>query len=80
MNTCRKDRKANVFSCFGQQYSVVLFSDTVTQMSMLYKVHILQSYIFPYLVQQVNWEAIQVIGRKVIVSNLTIAYQTILVI
>lgn len=49
-------------------------------MSTLYKVHILQPYIFPYLVQQVNWEAIQVIGRKVIVSDLTIAYQTILVI
>lgn len=37
-------------------------------------------FIFPYLVQQVNWEVTQVTGRKVIKSDLTIAYQTIFVI
>lgn len=46
---------------------------------MLNKAYILRPFIFPCLVQQVNWEAIQVIGREVIKSNLTIAYQTILV-
>lgn len=75
MNTCRKHRKGHVFSYFGQQYSEHIVQHLSDDMR---KVYI--PFIFPYLVQQVNWEVTQVTGRKVIKSDLTIAYQTIFVI
>lgn len=43
------------------------------------KVYILEPFIFS-LFSSTNWEAIQVTGREVIKSDLTIVYQIILVI
>lgn len=54
----QKGQKANVFSYFGQQYGEILFSHIIIQMSMSNKTYISGRFIFPCLVQQVNWEAI----------------------